>query len=229
MKNNHIISGKNKTCILFDILTIFASSCGIIISLVNSFDDGYTLWPSRLMYFTAQSNIWIIITFSTTLIFKTINGNLTLPFYTLKLVSIAQIIMTCLVYCIVLGPFSPENYSAWSLHNLLTHVFSPILAILGFLFEERKYTIKKTTFILCMIPPVVYILITAVFSEMHLPFGNGVYFPYFFMNYHSPSGIFGFYNQFPYYLGSFYWILIFSLVLISISLILIKINNLRKY
>lgn len=215
--------------VFFELLATFCSLIGVLISLINAEIDGYSIWASRLLYFTAQSNVWLLITFTILLLYRRIYQKVSTYMLSIKIVAVTQITMTCLVYCLILAPFAPKNFNTWSLHNIFTHVLSPLFAIASLLFEKTKTKIRKTTVILCLIPPIIYIVLSALFSNLNLPFGKGANFPYFFMNHHSPSGIFGFYDKFPYYIGSFYWICTFTIIIVFISLLLIKIINSRQY
>ena len=50
-------------------------------------------------------------------------------------------------------------------------------------------------------------------------FGRGEAFPYFFMNYFSPAGIFGFSKNMPYIIGSFYWIAMLVIIIVGLAVL----------
>jgi hypothetical protein len=67
---------KNRLSITLKILTVISSLGGLIISLTTATFDGYSHWTRRLAYFTAQSNIWIGITFLAVLFAKNSNAKI---------------------------------------------------------------------------------------------------------------------------------------------------------
>ena len=53
---------------IFKCLTVIFSLGGVLLSFLTAKEEGYFPWYTRLFYFTAQSNIWIGLTFLTILI-----------------------------------------------------------------------------------------------------------------------------------------------------------------
>ena len=211
---------RTKLSILFKYLTIAASLGGVLLSLIYAKQDGYSHWGRRLLYFTAQSNIWLGVTFIAILAFSLKrNGSAVWKnrLYLLKYIFTVSITITGLVYCALLAPFADDSYRPWVLCNLLTHVFSPLFAISDFFIDPYRIPLGKKEIYLTLLPPLVYFSFASILSVAHTDFGRGVSYPYFFLNFTSPAGVFGFSHVYPFFIGSFYWFTLFSLVLLCVS------------
>ena len=201
-------------------LTVISSFGGVALSLIFAREDGYSHWSKRLLYFTAQSNIWIGVTFLLMLFSPLKKKNAeqwTARLYLLKYIFTVCITMTGLIFCCLLAPFSDESYQPWKAYNLLTHVFTPTFAITNLFLDEAPLTIDKKDVLLSLSPFLVYSVIVSILGFTQTDFGRGVPYPYFFFNYTSPAGVFGFSNVHPFYVGSFYWLLLFAGMTIGIA------------
>jgi hypothetical protein len=74
-------------------------------------------------------------------------------------------------------------------------------------------------------PPLAYFVFAGALNILNVDFGKGDTYPYFFLNLKSPAGIFGFSDTPPFVIGSFYWIILFLLMVFSIAVTLALINN----
>jgi len=207
---------KQRFCLLLKILTVISSIGGLIISLINAKFDGYSHWSKRLLYFTAQSNVWIGVTFLVLIFFPLLKIKNSAVWknrlYVLKYIFTVSITVTGLVFCFLLAPFADESYHVWSVSGFLTHVFSPVFAIADFFIDDYKIPLLHKQTYLSVIPPALYVLTSAILTAVNFDFGRGDNYPYFFMNYFSPAGLFGFSNVSPFFVGSFYWILALALI-----------------
>ncbi len=210
----------------FKSLTIICSFVGIIICLFAAKFDGYSHWTRRLLYFTNQSNIWIFIIMLLCFfkVFKKDEYN-EYSLFVARYIFTASIMLTGLFFCCFLGPFADKSYHAFSASGVLLHVAVPLLALFDFVFEKKRYFINKKVAFSCLLPPFIYLILTTFLFYFNIDFGRGESFPYFFFNYFSPAGFFGFSSVSPYYLGSFYWILILFVILVLLAVLLRKINN----
>ena len=136
-----------------------------------------------------------------------------------------SIILTGVIFCCFLGPFADESYHAFSVSGVLLHIFVPLFALLDFLLDKRRYFISKKVAIYCLLPPLIYLILTTVLFFLKVDFGRGENFPYFFLNYFSPAKIFGFSSVLPYFMGSFYWAILLFILLMIFAFLLKKINN----
>lgn len=202
-------------------LTILSSLGGVTLSLLFAREDGYSHWSRRLLYFTAQSNIWIGITFLLLLLLPLKKKNAEqwkARLYLLKYIFTVCITMTGLVFCCLLAPFAENEYQPWRICNLLTHVFTPAFAIADLFLDEYPINIAQKQIFLCLAPFLFYAITTSILGFAHTDFGRGVTYPYFFFHYTSPAGVLGFSNVHPFYVGSFYWFLLFCGIILGIAL-----------
>ena len=201
---------------------------GVILSLFTAKKDGYSHWSRRLLYFTAQSNIWLGVTF---LLLALLPFHKNTPptyqsrLYVLKYVFTVSIAITGLVFCGLLAPFSDETYRPWTVCNVFTHVITPTLAIADYFLDDFRLHLTTKHVFLSTLPPLAYCLFSSVLGAFHTDFGRGVEYPYFFLNYRSPAGIFGFSDQRPFFVGTFYWIVLFLLVVLGLGFLLLRNDN----
>lgn len=194
---------------------------GVLSALVHAQADGYTHWGKRLLYFTAQSNIWLGVTYVFLGVFSLLkrqrDGAGMRRMYFLRYIFLVSITMTCLVFCLLLAPFADENYHPWTLPNVCTHVITPALALLDFFVDRPSFTFGKRDVLFTLLPPLVYFGVTSVMTLLRVDFGRGVCYPYFFMNYFSEAGLLGFSSAFPFVIGSLYWYVLLAAVLLAIA------------
>ena len=208
------------------ILIIICSFVGIIICLYTAEYDGYSHPTKRLLYFTNQSNIWIFIIMMLSLFTFSRKGNYNkYSMFIARYIFTTSIILTGVIFCCFLGPFADKSYHAFSVSGYLTHVVVPLLVVIDFFTQKERFFINKKVAILCIIPPLIYLILTTILFYFNIDFGRGENFPYFFFNYLSPAGIFGFSSVLPYFMGTFYWIFLLFLLLLFFAFFLTKINN----
>lgn len=209
---------KNISLIL-KILICISSLGGVGLSLIYAERDGFSHWSRRIMYFTAQSNIWLGLTLLLLLLFplKKVHKKWKHRLYFLRYVFTVSISMTGLVFCFLLAPFADESYNVWSFFNVMTHVLSPVLAVTDYFVDPIRTKVTKKQVFLSVVPPVIYFSLVSVLYFFNFDFGRGDPYPYFFLNYGSPAGVFGFSNQMPFVVGSFYWFAVFTAVVIGLG------------
>ncbi len=213
--------------VLLKLNLIICALAGTIICFVNAQFDGYSHWTRRLLYFTNQSNIWIFLV--TILLLIPIRDEVRKNLYITRYIFTVAITLTGIIFCCLLGPFADESYHAWSLSGFLTHVFVPIFAIADFFVDEYKVDIKRRDVFLCLIPILIYFALCTLLFFFKVDFGRGDNFPYFFFNYLSPAGIFGFSSVYPFIIGSFYWMCLIIFLIFLISFSCAKLNNYMLY
>ena len=195
---------------------------GVALGLLTAKADGYTSTFSRLMYFTAQSNIWLGVLYTVLALFclskRKNNGAGMRRLYFLRYVAFVNITVTCVVYCGVLAPFAKPPFRPWALPNVWTHILTPALAAVDF-FVDRKPIAHPRAVLICLSPAVLYFSLASVLGALHVNFGRGEQFPYFFVNYLSPVGLFGFSKQIPYVMGSIYWYVLFGGVMSLVAIV----------
>lgn len=188
----------------------------------DTFMGGFTM----LLYFTIQSNLWIGLT-------CLVGALLLLPclwggrprlrpwMWVLKLVFTVAITLTGFVFCFVLAPTID---GAFTLPNVLTHVVVPLGSIIDFFVYEARFPFTGKAPLFCAIPPLWYLGFASVGYLRGWNFGGGAHYPYFFMNWGSPAGAFGFSRELP-FLGVFWWILLIAGFVIGIGMLYVRIGK----
>ena len=157
---------RNKLTILLKLFIIASTFGGVVLSLIQATQDGYSHWSRRLLYFTAQSNLWIgsvclLLVLSKALRFQKIWLK---RLYVLKFIFTVSITITGLVFCTLLAPFAPKSYNLWVFSGYLTHVVSPVLALCDFFIDDYPLQIQRPHLWLSIIPPLFYFTSTMIFS-----------------------------------------------------------------
>ncbi|MBE7088559.1 MAG: hypothetical protein E7370_03450 [Clostridiales bacterium] len=211
---------KKSLSTILKILTVVASLLGVTLALARAELDGYHPWWTRLLYFTNLSNIWIGLCMGVLLIFSATdyNGVWKKRFYTLKFVFTVSIAITAIVFCALLAPFAEEDYNAWSFANLLTHIFAPAFAISDFFLDDYPLHMRGLKPLYSTIPPLIYFVFSIILGALGVDFGRGVTYPYFFLDFNTPAGFFGFVPAEPRpYIGAFYWILVLLILVLLLG------------
>lgn len=213
---------RNKISFSLKIVVVIAAFAGVIWSFFSASADGYSDWSKRLLYFTAQSNIWIAFCFIAILIIaaKRFENSTRVKkiLYLLRYVFTVSITLTGFIFCFVLAPGAEKgNYNAWTGSSILTHVIVPTFSIVDFFVDGYRVKLKKSHVPLVAVPPFLYMVFATVLVVLKVDFGRGDVFPYFFFNYYSPAGVFGFSDEMPYIVGSFYWMVTMLLMLVGMG------------
>ena len=209
-------------------LTVFSSLGGVALSLVRAQKDGYSHFLKRLLYFTAQSNIWIGLTVLAILFLPLTKAEKREKraerLYLLRYVFTVSITITGLIFCGLLAPFSDGSYRPWTVSNVLTHVCAPVFAVADYFLDGGRRPARDRRVFLCVLPPFFYFLFTGVLEFFGVDFGRGVAYPYFFFNFRSPVGLFGVSptGPYPFYLGAFYWLILFMLIVLGFGFLYAK-------
>ena len=199
--------------IVFKCIVIVSSAVGIILSAIagaQSFMGGGRVF----MYFTVQSNIAIALVCAVGAVLLLRNQPVKNIWYLIKYVFTVSITLTGVVFCFVLAPTLGKH--AWRLQHVLTHVVVPLAAILDFFVTGRYGSIKKRSVFFVIIPPLLYAIYTGIAYVAKWEFSRGVHYPYFFLNWGSPAGAFGFTNDLP-YMGCAWWILLILVMLLAVG------------
>ena len=117
---------------------------------------------------------------------------------------------------------------AWALNNVLTHVVVPIAAVLDLFVSGIFGNVKGKDLPYAALPPLAYALYAGIGYLAGWEFLDGVNYPYFFLNWGSPAGAFGFSKELP-FMGCVWWILLLLLFLIGVGwLYLAVLRRLRQ-
>lgn len=202
---------QKKVSLVLKVIVAIAAVLGTFLSALagrNSFMGGTTVF----MYFTIQSNILITLVSLVGILFL-LRGKSGKVWYTLTFVATVAITLTGVVFCFVLAPTMGK--AAWNVQNILTHVVTPVVSVLDFFVCGPSGKIRKKNAFLVIIPPILYLIYASVGYVKGWEFGPGINYPYFFLNWGSPMGAFGFGKEFP-FMGCVWWIL---LLLVSLPVV----------
>lgn len=195
--------------------------CIVIVSaVVGTFLSGfagrrYFMGGSRVfMYFTIQSNIAIAIISTIGFFFMRKDKPVSNLWKVIKFVGTVSITLTGVVFAFVLAP--TLGVQAWNLQNTLTHLVVPVMSVIDFFVVAPGANISKKNVIFVTIPPLLYAIYAGIGYVLGWEFADGINYPYFFLNWGSPAGAFGFTNELP-FMGSAWWIMVLLLFLIIIG------------
>ena len=226
-----------KTSIILTCVLIVSTILGIIFDCISG------VGIVAFLYFTVQSNIWIMIISIIYMIYQIKffkNGLINIPnwIYNFKFMATVAISLTFLIFTFVLAPLIIKDGridELFSINNFCLHEVTPILSIINFSLFDSNYKFKKNTKFLGLILPIYYfifsILLKVFSGKPYFISANNTYskFPYFFLDYET----FGWFtlNKGIKHLGVFYWIIFISLLILGIGFILLKLQkfNHNKY
>lgn len=180
---------------------------------------------SAFMFFTIQSNLLIGLICAIGFILLLGGKEICTAWYVIKFVGTISITLTCLVFCVVLAPTLADK--AWNVHNALTHVAVPILSIIDFFLTGIHSQLKKRHVFFVMLPPLFYAIYATIGYVSNWKFTPTQNYPYFFLNWGSPAGVFGFTDELP-YMGCGWWIIAILIFLVLVGLLYLWILDLLK-
>lgn len=212
------------SCIM-KIIVIASTVSGTFLSWYagrDSFMGGRTVF----MFFTIQSNIALAVICLIRLV-KMLKGK---PFsdlwFIIKFVGTVSITLTGAVFCFVLAPTLGNG--AWNIQNILTHVVVPVAGVLDFFVTGTESNIKKRNDLWVIVPPILYAIYAGIGYVCNWQFAEGYNYPYFFLNWGSPAGAFGFTDELP-YMGCAWWILALFCALLAVGMLyLLILDGLKK-
>lgn len=193
---------------------ILSAVFGTVLSALggqNSFMGGSVVF----MYFTIQSNIAIAVICAVGCYLIMQDKAISNAWYIVKLVGTVSITLTGVVFVVMLAPVLGDK--AWNIQNTLTHVVVPAAAIADFFVIASGSGLRRKDVVYVTIPPLLYVIYAGIGYIRRWEFALGVNYPYFFLNWGSPAGAFGFSNELP-FMGCVWWILILSAFLIAVGL-----------
>lgn len=222
-KENSERQMRNKISILLKSLVILSALIG---SWLNIFTTGFqNIHWNSFLFFTIQSNIWIAVVMILALVRMLKGKEAGRAWSAVMLVFTISITLTGMVYCFILAPTMAGN--AFTMTSNLVHVFSPALAVLDYLVCCRDYRLEMKDTLWVIVPPLYYLVFAAVGYVCNWNFGGGVNYPYFFLNWGSPTGAFGFSSEFP-FMGVMWYVLFLLVALWLFGLLYYGVSKLLK-
>ncbi len=171
------------------------------------------------MFFTIQSNIAIglIECFGAIYLLKKAapgrHGSV------IHFVGTVSITLTGAVFCVLLAPTLGD--AAWSAPNILTHVVVPVASIVDFFAVAPFGAFRKSDVWYVVLPPLAYTFYAVTGYVAGWEFVDGANYPYFFFNWGSPAGAFGFSKELP-FMGCVWWILLLLAFLIAVGWVYLR-------
>ncbi len=219
---NNISKSRRNISYVLKLVVFLSAFIGTFISFYssrNSFMGGRTVF----MYFTIQSNIAIAIisVIGTCIIAK--GKEISNLWKVIKLVGTVAITLTGVVFGFVLAPTLGPN--AWNVHNTLTHLVVPVAAVIDFFVIMPTQNVSRKAVKYVILPPLLYAIYAGIGYARGWQFAEGYNYPYFFLNWGSEAGAWGFTKGLP-YMGTMWWIILLLLFLVAIGHIYIGISNL---
>ena len=210
---NNISKARKMLSLVLKITVFFSAVIGTFLSYYagrNSFMGGNRVF----MFFTIQSNIAIAIICAVGFCLLLKDAKIGKIWYTIKFIGTVSITLTGVVFAFVLAP----NFGAgaWNIQNTLTHLVVPVAAIADFFMISGIVRIKKINALYVIIPPILYAIYAGIGYVNDWQFMEGINYPYFFLNWGSKAGAFGFSDELP-FMGSAWWILVLLIFLILVG------------
>lgn len=209
------MKSKQKTVsLILKAIVIYFACTGTVLSMKagnNAFMGGTRV----LMYFTIQSNLALAL-------ISLVGGCILLSgkkvpgwWYVVRFAGALSITLTGVVFCVVLAPTLGKF--AWVKNNVYTHVIVPIAAVVDFFVSCLDADIPKRKVVYVTLPPLAYAIYAGIGYLCNWQFARGQNYPYFFLNWGSPAGAFGFCEGLP-FMGCMWWILLLLAMLILVGL-----------
>ena len=217
-------TGRTLASYLLKCVVVASAATGVILSAMAS--AGTFMGGRRVfMYFTIQSNIAIGL-------ICLIGGLLTAAgrkpgngWYVVKFMGTVSITLTGAVFCFVLAPTMGGH--AWSAQNILTHVVVPIAAIADFFVAGIRGDLKRRSALYGALPPLAYAVYAGIGYAAGWEFAPGRNYPYFFLNWGSPAGAFGFTGALP-FMGCGWWLVGLFILICLVGLAYVSLLNAMK-
>ena len=194
-------------------IVVLSAAVGVLLSAYasrNTFMGGSRVF----MYFTIQSNIAVAILSLIGAVLLLRPGKIPKAWYVIRFVGAVSITLTGVVFTFVLAP-TLGRY-AWNVQNVLTHVVVPAAAIMDLFVTGPYGSIRKRDVLFVALPPLAYAIYAGIGYAAGWEFAQGVRYPYFFLNWGSPAGAFGFTSGLP-FMGCVWWILALLLFLLAVG------------
>ena len=216
--------GRKALSVVLKAIVVVSAVLGTVLSAIagrNAFMGG----GSVFMYFTIQSNLALAVISAAGLVLLLREKPVSDRWYTVKLVGAVSITLTGLVFCFVLAP--TMGGAAWTPANILTHVAVPICAVADFFVTGVYGRIAKRKVLWVTVPPLVYAVFAGIGCILGWNFAPGIRYPYFFLNWGSPAGAFGFSKELP-FMGGMWWILALLVLLLLCGTLYLRILDLCR-
>lgn len=210
--------------LILKIIVVIAAAVGVYLSAVGGL-SAFMSGKRVFMYFTIQSNIAIALICAVGAVLLFVKRPIKNGWFIVKFVGTVAITLTGGVFSFILAPTLGDM--AWNLRNILTHVVVPLCAIADFFVAGVYGDLKKSHVPYATLPPLAYVIYAAIAYVQGWEFAPGKNYPYFFLNWGSEAGAFGFSSELP-YMGCAWWIAAGAALICGVGLLYIVIINKMK-
>lgn len=210
---NQLTKKQKRISLVLKCVVILSAIVGIVFSYLAG-RDTFMGGSHIFMFFTIQSNIAIAVICGIGAYLLLKEKKISKVWYIIKFVGTVSITLTGVVFGFVLAPTLGAD--AWNIQNTLTHLVVPVAAVMDFFVSSSVLRIEKRNVFFVVIPPLLYAIYAGIGYVNEWEFIDGVHYPYFFLNWGSKAGAFGFTDELP-FLGSAWWILILLIFLIAVG------------
>ena len=208
------VSVRNRTIsAVLKAVLIVSAVLGVFLSALSS-RDAFMGGGRMFMYFTIQSNIAVFLISLIGLVLLVRKGRAGRAWYVIKFVGTVSITLTGVVFTFVLAPTLGKI--AWNVPNTLTHVVVPAAAIIDFFVTGTYGDLRRRDVFYVILPPLAYFVYAGIGFVSGWEFASGINYPYFFLNWGSPAGAFGFTKELP-FMGCVWWILTLLVFLLAVG------------
>ena len=215
---------KKKISVILKVIIFLSAVIGTFLSAYSG-RETFMGGGSVFMYFTIQSNIALALICAYGMYLILGKKDVSNLWYIIKFVGTVSITLTGAVFCFVLAP--TMGLAAWNIQNILTHVVVPVLSVVDFFVVGPVKKISKLNTFFVIIPPIIYAVYAGIGYKLNWEFAEGINYPYFFLNWGSPAGAWGFTNELP-FMGCMWWILALLVLLLTVGwLYLFIVDRLR--
>ena len=189
--------------------TLILACCAGVYHTVFRRDDEYMSSSGGILYYTVQSNLWVLLITVLYLVLSVIGQVTGVPVHwrALEIARFAVLVgitITFLVFWGLLAPKIGKDYLL-SLNNMLVHTLVPLLFIADFFLFDEIAPIGKLDVLWAIAMPLYYSAFSLIHAAVNpnLSFDGSSRYPYFFMDV-DKYGWFGFKNG-P---GVFWWMML---------------------
>jgi len=214
-----ISKNRRAVSLLLKAIVVLSAAVGVVISAIAT-KETFMGGGRVFMYFTIQSNIAVALISLIGAVLLLRNRPVRGAWFVVKFVGTVSITLTGAVFTFVLAPTMGGH--AWNVQNILTHVIVPVCAVADFFVTGVYGSIRRRSVLWVLLPPLAYGIYAGIGYAAGWEFATGVHYPYFFLNWGSPAGAFGFTRTLP-FMGSAWWILAILLLLLAVGFAYLRI------
>lgn len=212
---NQISATRARISYVLKLIVFLSATIGTFLSAYagrHSFMGGRVVF----MYFTIQSNLAIAVICLIGAILMLRRRAVSQVWYVIQFVGTVSITLTGVVFGFVLAPTLGAD--AWNIQNTLTHLVVPLVAVVDYFVSAYDADMKGRNVFWVIVPPLLYAIYAGIGYVRGWQFAEGIRYPYFFLNWGSPAGAFGFSKELP-LMGSAWWILLLLLFLVVVGFV----------